>query len=103
MLRGELVEVFLPVAGAVAAEFEKVAPAENPGRMHVVENEAHRVVSDRLDLEDLHVPLAGHGLALGGRMPLHLGTWTSDPQVLGIEREILAAVEGNAERLAVLV
>src|SRR3954451_24335399 len=72
-LGGELIEVILPVARLVATELEQVIPAEYPGRMHVVEGQPRRVVSDRIDFEDRHLALAGHGLALFGGVALHLG------------------------------
>src|SRR5262249_62207098 len=55
-----------PIGVPVSTEREKVLPAVDPGRMHVVENEPHRVIADRIDLENGDVLLAGDGLALVG-------------------------------------
>src|SRR5262249_29429316 len=65
-LAGEVVEIVLPIGVLVSTEREKIGPAVDPSRMHVVENEPHRVIADRIDLENGDVLLAGDGLALVG-------------------------------------
>src|SRR6266700_7021479 len=69
--------------------------------MHVVEDEAHRIVPDRVDLEHHDVLLARHGLALVGRMALHLGARALHPQIFGRKLVALAVVETHDQRGAV--
>ena len=71
--------------------------------MHVVEHEPHRVIADRIHLENGDVLLARDGLALVGGMALHLGARALDAQIFGAQVESLAVVEGDGQRLAVLV
>src|SRR6266851_5266050 len=101
-LAGEVVEIVLPIGGAVAAQLVQIVPAIDAGRVHVVEHEPHRVIANRMHFEDGDVALAGDGLALVRRMALHLRARAPDAQILGIELEALAAVEGDDECLAVL-
>src|ERR1043166_1039715 len=100
---GKLVEVILPVGVVMTAEVEEIIPTVDAGRMQVVEHEAHGIIADRLHFEDRDISLAGNGLALVGRVTLHLGARALDPQVLGGKSEALAAVEGDGENPAVLV
>src|SRR5262249_860638 len=100
-LDGQLVEIGLPVGALVAAEIEEIVPAVDPGRMHVVEHEPHRIVADRVDLEHHHVLLARHVLALGRRMALPLGARALHPQVFGRQLVALAIVEAHDQRSAV--
>ena len=72
-LGAEVGEVVGPALVVPGAERVEIVPAEDAGRMHVVEDELHRVVADRLDADDLDVALARHRLALGRAVPLHLG------------------------------
>src|SRR5208282_5470140 len=57
----QLAEIFAPIFLAIAAEFEQIVPAENPGRMQIVENQPHRVIADRMQFQNLHIALAGDG------------------------------------------
>ena len=70
--------------------------------MHVVEDEPHRVVADRIDLQDHHFALARHRLALVWRMALHLGARALHTQIFGRQREVVAALERDGERPLVL-
>src|SRR5262249_47048266 len=78
-LHGELVQIRLPVFLVIAPEIEEVVPAVDPGGVHVVEHETDGIIADRVHLEHHDVLLARHGLALVGRMPLHLGAWALHP------------------------
>src|SRR5258705_6305860 len=102
-LAGELVEIVLPVGGAVTAELVQVVPAEDAGRVQIVEHEPHCIIADRLDLEDRDVLLAADGLAFLRRVTLHLRAGATNAQILGAEVEGLAGVEGNRQRPAILV
>src|SRR4051794_36784735 len=84
------------------AERVEIVPAEDAGRMHVVEDELHGVIPDRLDADDLDVALARHRLALGRAVPLHLGRGARHPQVFGRKLESRAVVEGDAQAALVL-
>src|SRR6185312_14698950 len=70
--------------------------------MHVVEDEPHGVVADRMDFEDLHLALAADELALVGVVALHFGARTFDAKIFGRKLEPFAIFERNRERLAVL-
>jgi hypothetical protein len=65
-LAGELVEILLPFAVAVAPELGEIVPAVDASGVHVVKHEPHRVIADWMHLQDRDLPLAGLGLALIG-------------------------------------
>src|SRR5262249_9553676 len=98
-----MVEIARLVSLTVSTEREKIVPAVDTGRMHVVESEPHRVIADRIDLENGDVLLARDGLSLVRGMALHLRARAFDAQIFGAEVERLAVVEGDGQRLAVLV
>src|SRR5262245_59699102 len=102
-LGGQFVDIVLPVGCVIAAELAQVVPAVDAGRVHVVEHEAHRVVADRLHLQHLDVAFARNRLALLRRVPLDLRARALDAKIFGGERKRLAAVEGDGQRLTVLV
>src|SRR5882757_9377006 len=102
-LAGEVVEIVSPIGLPVPAQRKEIVPAVDAGRMHIVEDQPHRVIADRVHFEDGDVLLASHGLALVGGMALHLGAGALDAQVFRTEIERLAAVEGDGQRLASLV
>src|SRR6476469_4360860 len=78
-------------------------PTEKFGRMQIVEDDAHRVIADRMQFQDRHVALAGNGPALGRRMALHLGAWAAHAQKFRRQFEALAAVERHDQSLAILL
>src|SRR5882757_883739 len=102
-LAGEVVEIVSPIGLPVSAERKEVVPAVDAGRMHIVEDEPHRVIADRVHFEDGDVLLACDGLALIRRMALHFGAGALHAQVFGGEVECLAAVEGDRQGPAALV
>jgi hypothetical protein len=69
--------------------------------MHVVEHEAHGVIADRMDFEDLHAALAADELALVRVVALHFGARTFDAKIFGRKLEPFVIFERNRERLAV--
>src|SRR5580704_6104144 len=79
----EFVEIFSPVFFAILTEFEKILPTKDSGRMHVVEIEPHRIIADLVDLEDLHILLAGDGAPFARRVALDLGARAAHPQIFG--------------------
>ena len=89
-------------ANHLAAELLKIVPTVDAGGMHVVEFKPHRIIADRLNFQNHHIPLARNGLALVGRMALHLGARTFHAQIFRRQREAAAALESNRQRLAVL-
>src|SRR3984893_15298372 len=99
----KLVEIVPPVFIAILTEFEKILPTKDSGRMHVVEREPHRIIADRMHFEDLHRRFAADGAPLARRMALNFGAWAAHAQIFGGEIKTLTAVEGNSERLAILV
>src|SRR5690349_10439365 len=99
----EFVEILAPVLFAVAAELEEIVPGEDAGRMHVVEDEPHCVVADGMQLEDLHVALAGYGTPFARRVTLDLSARAAHAQIFGRQLETLAAVECDGEQRALLV
>src|SRR5262245_12270606 len=78
----------------------EIGRAIEPGRMTVVENDADRVVADRLEAGDRDVLLAGDGDLLAGSVALHLGTRARDPEKFGREAVAGAVVEGDLEGAA---
>src|SRR5215813_8166817 len=62
----QLFEIIPPISLAILAELEQIIPAENSGRMQIVEHDAHRVIADWVQFHDFHVALAGDGPALCG-------------------------------------
>src|SRR5262249_23589050 len=81
---------------------EEIVRAVVPVRVQMVKAEPHRVISDRVHLENGDILLAGHGLALVGRMALDLGARAFDAQIFGAEIEVFATIEDHGQRLAVL-
>ena len=73
-----------------------------PVECMIVEDQPHGVIADRLDFQDHHIALARHGLALVGRMALHLGARAFHAQIFGRQGETVAALECDRQRLAVL-
>jgi hypothetical protein len=88
-------KVCRPFRILVAAEFVKVIPAVKACVVTVVEDNARGVVADRFDRDDLHVPLSGNGVLLGGGMPLHLGAWRFDTKIFRRQRKRRAAFKRN--------
>src|SRR5215475_11378245 len=79
ILRREVGEITPPIFFAVATEFEQIVPTENPGRMHVVEYQPHRIIADWMDFQDLHVLFAGNGSPLARRVTLNLRARAAHP------------------------
>src|SRR4029077_2895729 len=102
-LFGKLVEIVAPIFFAILTELEKIVPTKDSGRVHVVEGQPHRVIADRMQFEDLHRLLAADDAPLARRMSLDLGARAAHAQIFGGEIETLAAVEGDGQRLAILV
>src|SRR6202035_861676 len=71
--------------------------------MHIVKDEPHRVIADRIQLEDLYVLLAANGAPLARRMALLFGARTAHAQIFGRQIKTFAAVEGHRKRLAILM
>src|SRR6516225_4518939 len=71
-LRREVGEITPPIFFAVATEFEQIVPTENPGRMHVVEYQPHRIIADWMNFQDLHVLFTGNGSPLARGVTLNL-------------------------------
>ena len=95
-------EVILPDLRVIAAELVEIIPAVDSGRMHVIEDEPHRIIADGMHFQNGNVLLAADGLALIRRMSLHLGARALHPQIFGAQIEGVAAVEDDAQGLAVL-
>src|SRR5438552_625406 len=66
-------EVLGPALVALGVQRLKVGPGVKAGVVAVVEDDAHCVVADRLELLDLDVALLADRHALLGGMALHLG------------------------------
>src|SRR5262249_56902568 len=96
-------EEVLQIGVRVSAEPEEIIPAVEAGRMHVVEDEPRRVIADRMHLKDGDILLARDRFALIRRMALNLRTRALDAQIFGGQVEGLAVIEGDGQRLAVLV
>src|SRR5471032_3056065 len=90
-----------PALGLRVAELAQVRPAVDAAVVLVVEDDADRVVADRLDGDDLHVAPARHEL-LGGRtaVALHLGRRAFDAQVLGRQAALHAVGEVDVDARA---
>src|SRR5471030_850704 len=75
-----------PALGLRIAQFAQVRPAVDAAIVLVVEDDADRVVADRLDGDDLHVPAVRYELlGRGAAVALHLGRRAFDAQVFGRE------------------
>src|SRR5262249_57854140 len=72
ILRREIGEITSPIFFAVATEFEQIVPTENPGGMHVIEHQPHRIIADWMNFQDLHVLFAANGSPLARRVALNL-------------------------------
>ena len=77
----------------VLAEITQVVPHVQAGVVAIVEGNAHRIGSDRLQLQDPDVLLAWYGHALRGAMSLYLSARTEHPQGLRRQIEQSAIVE----------
>src|SRR5262249_56065884 len=67
--------------------------------VQVVEDDAYRVVADRLQLDDPDLGAAGDELLLVRAVTLHLGRWALHPQQLGRQPERRAVVEIDLQDL----
>ena len=67
--------------------------------MHIVEDDAHRVIANRMQFQDRHVALAANGPALGRRMALHLGARAAHAQIFRRQFEALAVVNDTTKVL----
>src|SRR6476469_4253354 len=76
---GKLGEILLKAPLLVLAELAQIGPGIEAGVVAVIEHDAGGVIADRLDAQDAHRLLAGHGDALFGAMALHLGAWAHHP------------------------
>src|ERR1700681_1820143 len=99
----ELVEIVPPIFIAILTEFKKILPTKDSGRVHVVESQPHGVIADLVHFENLHRFLAANGAPLARRMALDLGARAAHAQIFGGKIKTLAAVEGDGQRLAILV
>src|ERR1700733_2992722 len=98
----KLAEIVAPILLAVAAELEQILPAENPGRVHVVEHQPYRVIADREQFQNLHILLARYGAPLARRVALDLGARAAHAQIFRGHIEALAAVESDRKSPAIL-
>src|SRR6516162_6123408 len=103
ILRGEFVEIILPIGIPIAAEIEQIVPVENSRRVHVIEHEPHSIIADGQDFDDLDIAFTGNGLAFVGRVTLHLRTRALHPQIFRGQIKPLTAIVANGQGLAILV
>src|SRR5262249_30710482 len=103
ILRGEFVEIVLPIGIAIAPEIKQIVPVENSRRVHVVEHEPYSIVADGQDFDDFDIAFAGNGLSFVRRMTLYLGARALYTQILRRKIELLTAIIGDGQGLAILV
>jgi hypothetical protein len=70
--------------------------------VHVVEAQLHGIVADRVDADDLDVPFAGYGLALGSAVALDLGRGAHNSEILSRKIEGGSVVEDDPQGAPVL-
>src|SRR5215469_11291547 len=75
----------------------QIVPAVKPGVVTVIEADAHRVVADGLQRDDLHILLAGDDLFLAGAMALDFGARRFDAEILGWQDKALAGIVLNGQ------
>src|SRR4051812_30757345 len=92
-------EVVAPASVVLDAEPVQVLPGKNPGIVQIVKFDAHRVIADRLQVENADMGALGDDALLAGAVPLHLGRRALDAQILGRQAELLAVVEFDLEPL----
>ena len=63
---GQFLEIFGPQIVFPAGEFIKIAPGVEASVVTVAEHKANRIISDRFNRPDRHVPFAGHEFAFRG-------------------------------------
>src|SRR5690348_18402914 len=80
-LRGETFKIGIPSALTVLAQFAKIAPGEEPGVVAVIEDDAYRVMADRLHRPDFNIALAGHKCPLLRRVALNFRAGRFNPQI----------------------
>src|SRR5262245_718400 len=102
-LGGKIVEIALPAHVLVLSELGQISPDIEPVIVAVVEYDAHRVVSDRLEPRDADRFLARDRDALRRAVALHLGARRQHAQELGRQRKALAVVEGHGQDAPLLV
>src|SRR5579871_791490 len=98
-LGGEAFQIGLPFLPVLAPEFEEIGPAIEAGIVPIVEDNAHRIMADRIERCDLHVALAGNERALQGTVALHFRTRRFDAQILRLERIFLAIIEADFQHV----
>ena len=79
----EIGKITAPIFLVVLSKLKQISPAENSGRVHIVENKSHRIIADRMYFQNLHVLFAGNGAAFARRMPLNVRARAADTQVFG--------------------
>jgi len=81
------------------SDLVEIIPGEDPGVMHVVEQETNRIVPNRLDRHDANMTTSEDCRALRRSVTLNLGAGTLDAQVLCREHKIVAVVERHVKLL----
>jgi hypothetical protein len=72
---------------------EQVGPAIEPRCVTIIEEQAHCVIANGLDIADSHVLLSGDQNLLARAVPLDLGTWAMRAQELCREGIGFARIE----------
>src|ERR1700720_4176727 len=102
VLGREVGEISTPSFLVVAAELEQTVPAENSGRLHVVEHQPHRIITDWMQFQDFHILLSGNCPPFARRMTLHFGARAAYAQIFGRKIELLAVIKGDRQYLPIL-
>ena len=71
----QTIEIILPAIAIGKAQFVKISPAVKTSVVVVVENESHRIVTDRFNAFNVDVFLANLQHFLTRTMALDLGSW----------------------------
>ena len=98
-LREETAQIGRPFILVMTAELQKIGPGEQSGIVKIIEDDAHRVMSDRFQAHDLHVALARHELTFQRTVALHFGAGRFHPQIFRSQLIVLAIVKRHGEHI----
>jgi len=82
----------------VPSELVQQGPGIKAGVVAIVEQQAQRVISDRLDAADADVLFAGLQYSLAAAVACHLGGWGEYPQVFKGQLEMGSVIEAYFEQ-----
>src|SRR5215472_19332689 len=79
----EIGKIAAPIFLVIAAELEQIIPTENSSRVHVVEDQPHCIIADRMQFQDFDILLSSNGPPFTRRMTLNFGAWAAHTEIFG--------------------